>query len=68
MGVEGLSRCPKDHVNTRMQHCGSKAKDKGDSGNRGLWDPCADAVFWGPCCHNLFRHLTNGDTRQTIEL
>ena len=30
------SRAPKDHINTRISHSGSKAHDKGDTGNHVL--------------------------------
>ena len=33
------SRSPKDHINTRILHSGSKAEDKADSRNHALYDP-----------------------------
>ena len=51
-------RGPKDHINTRISHSGSKAQYKGDIRYDGLWDPYAYVVFWGPksvtsiCIHN----------------
>ena len=39
---------PKDHINIRILHSGSKARPKGDTKNRGVQDPYVYVVFWGP--------------------
>ena len=43
------------HMNMRILHSGSKAQDKGDSRNRGLWDPCVSGSFFGPLSRRLGR-------------
>ena len=42
------SRGPKDHINIRIRHSGSKAQYQGDTGNHGLWDPYVYVVFYRP--------------------
>ena len=47
-----LSKRPKDHINIRIWHSGSKAQYtyiyRGDTRNHGLWDPYVYVVFWAP--------------------
>ena len=33
------SRGPKDHINRRISHSGSKDQHKGETRNHGCWDP-----------------------------
>ena len=40
-----LHRGPKGHINIRIQHSGSKAIYRGDTGNHGLQDPCVCVVL-----------------------
>ena len=42
LAFEG-NRGPKDHMNARILHPGSKAQDKADCRNHGLWDPSVHA-------------------------
>ena len=41
-------KAPKDHIDTRISHSGSKAQYKGDIRNHGWKDPYVYVVFWGP--------------------
>ena len=41
-------RSPRDYVDIRVLRSGSKARDKGDSGNHCLSDPYVSVVFWTP--------------------
>ena len=40
------NRGPKDHINVRISHSGSKAQNKGDTRIHGLWDPYVHVVVW----------------------
>ena len=44
-------RGPKDHINTRILHSGSRAQYDGYNGNHALRDPDVDVVFWGVLAH-----------------
>ena len=39
---------PKDHMTTRILQSGSKAQDKQDASNYGLWGSCVCLVLWVP--------------------
>ena len=44
----GFGRGPKDHINMRISHSGSKDQYKGDTRNHDWWDPYVCVDFWGP--------------------
>ena len=46
--MDPLGNRPKDHINIRISHSGSKARNKGDTRNHRLLDSCVYVVFCGP--------------------
>ena len=50
-GLPSISMGPKDHINIRILHPGSKAQDKEDFRSHGLEDPYVYMVSWGPKQH-----------------
>ena len=49
-------RNPKDHLNIRISHSGSKAQYKVDTTNKGLWDLCVYVVFLAPTASGRSSH------------